>query len=77
MVCVGTAKTVVLGALCVNNPVLCVLFAGDPVGTCLRSAIFSVQARFPPQLLLVDSLYIMHHLPLSLPIKQVADYIPL
>lgn len=80
LVCVRTARAVVLGALCINNPVLCVLFAGDPVGTCLRSAI-SVQARFPPQLLLVDLLYIMHQRstisPLSLTVKQVADYIPL
>ena len=28
---VGTTKTVVLGALCSNNPVWCVLFACDPV----------------------------------------------
>lgn len=81
MVCVGTAERVVPGALYVNNAVLRVLFAGDPVGTCVRSATFPVQARFPPQLLLVDSLHVTHrrdsisHLPL--PVKPVADYVPL
>lgn len=45
---VRAAERVVLGALCINNPVLCALLAGDPMCAYLCSGIFSIQARLTP-----------------------------